>query len=37
VGRHLDEVEMTRLYDDVHDGKPIDLWITRLVKAIRNN
>jgi len=28
---------MTRIYDDVQDGKPIDLWITRLVKAIRKN
>ena len=30
VGRHFDEVEMTRFYDDVQDGKPIDPWITRL-------
>jgi hypothetical protein len=37
MGIHFDEVEMTRLHSDVHDGKPIDLWITRLVKAIRKN
>jgi hypothetical protein len=29
--------KMTRFYDDVQDGKPVDVWITRHVKATRKN
>ena len=32
---YFDEVEDRDFYEDVHDGKPLEKWVVKLVKAIK--